>query len=101
MKVSQALSTVTTVTNEATTVTHEAFQSIPIPGLSDRLNTFGGWVTFLCYFACSVAILVGGGYIAWDKITDHGGGKGVKIAVGSIIGTAVIASAAAIIDAAK
>lgn len=95
MTVSRSLSTI------HSTVTHVAFDSIPIPGLSAKLNTFGGWVTFLCYFACSVAILVGGGYIAWDKITDHGGGKGVKIAIGSIVGTMVIASGATIINAAK
>lgn len=79
-----------------------AYDSIPIPGIADRLNTFGGWVTFACYSACGIAILVGGGFIAWDKITDnHGGGKGVKIAIGSIAGTMLISVAATVINAAK
>jgi hypothetical protein len=82
-------------------VTTVAFDPIPIPGLSDKLNTFGGWAMFLAYLATGVALIVGGGYIAWDKVTDHGGGKGVKIAVGSILGTAVISSAATILTAAQ
>jgi hypothetical protein len=84
-----------------THVSNLAFDPIPIPGLSDKLNTFGGWVMSLSYLATGVAILIGGGYLAWDKITDHGGGKGVKIAVGAIIGTAVISSAGSIITAAQ
>ena len=32
------------------TVTYHAFPSIPVPGLSDKLNTLGGWATFLSYF---------------------------------------------------
>ncbi|MCR8897731.1 MULTISPECIES: hypothetical protein [Gordonia] len=82
------------------TTTYVAFNPIPIPGLSDRLNTFGGWATFLAYFACAVAIVVGGGFIAWDKITDRGDSKGVKIAIGAIVGTMVIATGATILQAA-
>lgn len=89
-----------TFTTTLSTVTYHAFPSIPVPGLSDKLNTLGGWATFLSYFACAVAIVVGGGYIAWDKVTDHGGGKGVKIAIGAIIGTMVIATSATILSAA-
>ena len=89
-----------TVASTLSTVTYHAFPSIPVPGLSDKLNTLGGWATFLSYFACAVAIVVGGGYIAWDKVTDHGGGKGVKIAIGAIIGTMVIATSATILSAA-
>ena len=84
----------------ATATTYVAFNPIPIPGLSDRLNTFGGWATFLAYFACAVAIVVGGGFIAWDKITDRGDSKGVKIAIGAVVGTMVIATGATIIQAA-
>ncbi|MBM7280506.1 MULTISPECIES: hypothetical protein [Gordonia] len=84
----------------ATATTYVAFNPIPIPGLSDRLNTFGGWATFLAYFACAVAIVVGGGFIAWDKITDRGDSKGVKIAISSIVGTMVIATGATILQAA-
>ena len=82
-------------------VTTVAVDPIPIPGLSDKFNTFGGWAMFAAYLATGVALIVGGGYIAWDKITDHGGGKGVKIAIGSILGTAVISSASTIITAAQ
>ncbi len=78
-----------------------AFDPVPIPGLSEKLNTFGGWATFLAYFACAVALVVGGGYIAWDKVTDHGGGKGVKVAIGSIAGTMVIAASATMLQAAQ
>lgn len=85
----------------STQVDYVAFDAIPIPGLSDRLNTLGGWVTGLVYFALVLALVVGGGYLAWDKVTDHGGGKGPKIAIGSIIGTMVAASAATIINAAQ
>ncbi|MBR7193810.1 hypothetical protein [Gordonia sp. SCSIO 19800] len=84
----------------ATATTYVAFNPIPIPGLSDRLNTFGGWATFLAYFATAVAIVVGGGFIAWDKITDRGDNKGVKIAISSIVGTMVIATGATILQAA-
>ena len=82
-------------------VTNVAFDPIPIPGLSDKLNTFGGWAMSLSYMATGVAIIIGGGYLAWDKITDHGGGKGVKIAIGAILGTAIISSAGSIITAAQ
>ena len=82
-------------------VTNLAYDPIPIPGFSDKLNTFGGWAMFLAYSATAIALIAGGGYIAWDKITDHGGGKGVKIAIGSIIGTAVVSSAASILTAAQ
>jgi len=81
------------------TVDVYAFDPIPIPGVSERLNTVGGWVTGLVYFACIIALLIGGAYIGWDRISDHGGGKGVKIAGGTVIGAIVIASATGIIDA--
>lgn len=89
-----------TLTSAKATTTYVAFNPIPIPGLSDRLNTFGGWVTFLAYFATAVAIVVGGGYIAFDKITDRGDNKGVKIAIGAVVGTMLIATSATIIQAA-
>ncbi|ETA06062.1 MULTISPECIES: hypothetical protein [Gordonia] len=89
-----------TLASATATTTYVAFNPIPIPGLSDRLNTFGGWATFLAYFACAVAIVVGGGFIAWDKITDRGDSKGVKIAIGAIVGTMVIATGATILQAA-
>lgn len=82
-------------------VTTVAFDPIPIPGLTDKLNTFGGWAMGLSYLATGVAIIIGGAYIGWDKVTDHGGGKGVKIAVGSILGTSVISSSATVIAAAQ
>ena len=78
-----------------------AFDSIPIPGVSDRINRLGGWVTWASYTACLIAFIAGGGYLAWDKVTDHGGNKGSKIAVGAIIGSIIIASATAVIDGAK
>lgn len=82
-------------------VTTVAFDPVPIPGLSDKLNTFGGWAMGLSYLATGVAIIIGGAYLAWDKVTDHGGGKGVKIAVGAILGTAVISASSTIITAAQ
>ena len=91
----------TTLRSARTQVDTVAFDSVPIPGLSDRLNTLGGWVTFLVYFATLAALLIAGGYLAWDKVTDHGGGKGVKIAIGAIGGTMVAASATTIINAAQ
>jgi hypothetical protein len=90
----------TTLASAKATTTYLAYTPIPIPGLSERLNTFGGWVTFLAYFATGVAIIVGGGYIAFDKITDRGDSKGVKIAIGAVVGTMVIATSATIIQAA-
>jgi hypothetical protein len=90
-----------TVQAANTQITTVAFDPIPIPGLSDKLNTFGGWAMSLSYMATGIAIIIGGAYLAWDKITDHGGGKGVKIAVGAIFGTAVISSAGTIITAAQ
>ncbi len=77
-----------------------AFDPQPIPGLSDRLDKLGGWVTWLVYGACLLAFGVGGGYLAWDKISDHGGNKGPKIALGAIVGSMVVASATAVIGGA-
>lgn len=90
----------TSVAYAKSQINYVAYDSVPIPGLSEKLNTFGGWATFLVYFATGIAILVGGGYLAWDKVTDHGGGKGVKICVGAIAGTMVASSATTIINAA-
>lgn len=90
-----------TVQAANTQITTVAFDPIPIPGLSDKLNTFGGWAMGLAYLATGIAIIIGGGYLAWDKVTDHGGGKGVKIAVGAIIGTMVISTSGTIITAAQ
>jgi hypothetical protein len=87
----------TTVTAAQQTVTNLAWDSIPIPGLGEKLNTFGGWVTFLAYFACGIAIVASGGYIAFDYITDGHNRKGVKIAVSAVVGAAVVASGLTII----
>ena len=78
-----------------------AFDSIPIPGVADRINRLGGWATWASYTACLIAFVAAGGYLAWDKITDHGGNKGTKVAIGAIIGSIFIASATAVIDGAK
>lgn len=91
----------TTVLAAKQTVTDLAFPPIPIPGLSDRMNTWGGWVTFIAYFACAIAIVGGGGYIAFDHFMDGHNKKGVKLCVGAIVGAAIIASGTAIISAAQ
>ena len=78
-----------------------AFDSVPIPGLSSKLDTFGGWVTYLSYFACIIALIAGGGFIAWDKITEGHNSKGVKASIGAVVGTMVIATSATIINAAQ
>lgn len=82
----------TTVTALQQTVTTLAWDAIPIPGLSERMNTWGGWVTFLAYFACGIAIVGGGGYIAFDYFTDGHNKKGVKLCIAAIVGSAVIAT---------
>ncbi|TSD94823.1 hypothetical protein FOS14_19465 [Skermania sp. ID1734] len=98
---------ITTVHTVATTAAswaapvNYAFDPIPIPGLTDRLNRGGGWLVGVVYLGCIAALVIGGGYLAWDKITDHGGGKGPKIALGAVIGAMVVASSVGIIDAAR
>ena len=91
----------TTLAATHQTVTNLAWNAIPIPGLSDRMNTWGGWVTFLAYFACAIAIVGGGGYIAFDHFMDGHNKKGVKLCVGAIVGAAIVASGTSIINAAQ
>lgn len=83
------------------TVDHLAFDPVAIPGIGDRLNRLGGWGTWVAYFACILGFTGGGGYLAFDKMTDHGGNKGPKIALGAVIGSIVVASATTVISAAS
>lgn len=86
------------VTTLATTTRDLAFTPQQIPGVSKLLNLLGGWVTGAVYTVCIIAFLLAAGYIAWDRISDRGNGKGMGIAIAALVGTVLASSATAILD---
>jgi hypothetical protein len=75
-----------------------AFGSPP-PGVGNKLQMLGGWVSYIAAWAAGLAFVASGAVLCWAYFSGHGSSRAMKGLGGACIGTVVIAAAAAITNA--
>ena len=71
----------------------------PPPGVSNKLQLIGGWVSYVAAWSAGVAFVACGAILCYAYASGHGSGRVIKNLGAACAGTVVIAAASAITNA--